>query len=197
MGITFYNKFENTIKYNLADKILEFENCLERWKKWKLSLIGKITVLKTFAIPKIVYPLTVLTNPDENTVKELKLKMFPFLWNNKPDKISRNQIIQDYKYGGLRMIDIESFIDGLKSTWVKRILYQKQSIICVLYKNMLKTFGSDAIFEGNFRHNDIDKMGIKSKFLTNVLQAWSKVNYVDTIDNLGKEYRLEQYQYKR
>ena len=187
LGITFYNDFENTTKYNIADKILEFENCLERWKKWKLSLIGKITVLKTFAIPKLVYPLTVLSNPNDEVIKQLKLKMFSFLWNGKPDKISRTQIIQDYKYGGLRMIDIDSFVDGLKSTWVKRILYQRESNISIVYKAMLKMFGSEAIFEGNFKFKDIDKMRIKSSFLTNILQAWSKVNYVDMVENLGKE----------
>jgi hypothetical protein len=48
--------------------------------------------------------------------------MFNFLWDNKPDKIKRDIIIQDYKDGGLKRIDIEKFIKSLKSSWIKRIL---------------------------------------------------------------------------
>ena len=90
----------------MKDKILEYENCLNRWKKWKLSLIGKITVLKTFAFPKLIYPLQVLANPQQCILKDINTKMFSFLWDGKPDKIKRDRIIQDYKNGGLKMIDI-------------------------------------------------------------------------------------------
>jgi len=31
------------------------KHCLFSWKKWNLSLIGKIDVLKHFAFPKIAY----------------------------------------------------------------------------------------------------------------------------------------------
>ena len=33
--------------------------------------------------------------------------MFNFLWDNKPDKIKRKTIIQDFKMGGLKMFDIQ------------------------------------------------------------------------------------------
>ena len=34
--------------------------------------MGKITVVKTFALPKLVYPLTVLKNPAVETLDEIK-----------------------------------------------------------------------------------------------------------------------------
>ena len=34
---------------NIPGKIHAFETCLNQWKRWKLSLIGKITVLNTKA----------------------------------------------------------------------------------------------------------------------------------------------------
>ena len=82
----------------------------------KLTLLGKITVIKCFAIPKLVYPLTVLNNPPQQTVQFLKNIMFNFLWDKKPDKIKRDIITQDYKDGGLKMIDIEKLIKSLKSS---------------------------------------------------------------------------------
>lgn len=50
LGITFSNN-KTMIDINLAPKISEFQRCLNCWKKWHLSLIGKITVIKTFAWP--------------------------------------------------------------------------------------------------------------------------------------------------
>ena len=83
-----------------------YRNNQDSWSKWNLTLIGKITVLKTFAVPKLIYPLTVIESPSEAILKEVETSMFKFLWNCKPDKIKRDQIIQDYNDGGLKMIDI-------------------------------------------------------------------------------------------
>ena len=38
-------------------------------------------------------------------------------------KIKKNTIIQDYRYGGLKMIDNQEFICALKSSWIKRLLH--------------------------------------------------------------------------
>ncbi len=51
LGITFSNNNADVHEYNIMQKVLEFEQCLEKWKRRKLSLIGKITVIKTFAAP--------------------------------------------------------------------------------------------------------------------------------------------------
>ena len=44
------------------------------------------------------------------------------LWNKGPDKIKRAVVIQNYQYGGLRMINVDIFIKSLKLTWLRRIL---------------------------------------------------------------------------
>ena len=46
-----------------------------------LTLMGKITVLKSFALPKLVYPLSVLPNPPEEKIKYIINKMYQFLWD--------------------------------------------------------------------------------------------------------------------
>ena len=114
LGIIFYNDKTKNLAANLNPKLDEFNNCLKSWMHRKLTLLGKITVIKCFALPKLVYPLTVLTNPSQQTIQLIKTSMFNFLWDNKPDKIRRDIIIQDYKDGGLKMIDIEKFIKSLK-----------------------------------------------------------------------------------
>ena len=57
---------------NLLPKIKEFCNCLNTWKKHKLSLIGKVMVIKTFALPKLIYPLTVLETPPIDNINIIK-----------------------------------------------------------------------------------------------------------------------------
>ena len=86
-----------------------------------MSIIGKITVIKIFALPKLIFPLTVLETPNINFINSIKNKMFEFLWEGKPDKIKRKTIIQNIENGCLKMIDIEFFINSLKASWVKRL----------------------------------------------------------------------------
>ena len=77
--------------------------------------MGKFTVVKTFALPKIIYPLTVLNNPPVDILKKIKFEIFNFIWDSKPDKIKRSVIMQDYKIGGLRLINTDYFIEALKA----------------------------------------------------------------------------------
>ena len=67
--------------------------------------MGKITVVKTFALLKLIYPLTVLNNPPVYILKKIKFEIFYFIWDSKPDKIKRSVIMQDYKNGGLSLIN--------------------------------------------------------------------------------------------
>jgi hypothetical protein len=46
---------------------------------------------------------------------------FNFVWQNKPNKIKRKTLIADYENGGLRMLDISSFVKAQKVMWVKRL----------------------------------------------------------------------------
>ena len=88
------NHIINIVKSNLLPKIEAFCNCLKQWQHRKLSLLGKITVIKSFAFPKLIYPLTVLPNPPEDQLKLINTSIFEFLWNKKPDKIKRKTIVQ-------------------------------------------------------------------------------------------------------
>jgi len=114
---------------------------MEKMETLSLSLSKrKNNCSKTFAFPKLIYPLHVLANPKQSIIQDITTKMYSYLWDGKPDKIKRDIIIQDYKNGGLKMIDIESTIARLKSTWVHRIIYNSNSVIVRLYKTNLKQF---------------------------------------------------------
>ena len=93
---------------------------LRQWRKHKLSLFGKITIIKTFALPQFVLPASLLVVPP-NTVKQIDTLFYQFLWGS-PDKIKRVKLIQPYQQGGLNMIDVKSFFTSLKAIWIERLL---------------------------------------------------------------------------
>ena len=67
--------------------------------------MGKVTVVKTFALPKLIYPLTVLNNPPVDIINKIKSEIFKFIWNSKPDKVKRFVLMQNYKNRGLRLMN--------------------------------------------------------------------------------------------
>lgn len=89
------------------------------WKYRRLTLVGKITVLKSLVASQLVYVLSPL-HTNVKIIKEVNKLFFSFLWNGKGDKIKRDIITNDYANGGLKMIDIQSFNKSLKATWRTR-----------------------------------------------------------------------------
>ena len=63
-----------------------------------------------------------LPNPSEETLKKLESDLFQFLWNKKPDKVARKQVIQTYLDGGINMLHVKSFLKSMKISWMKRLL---------------------------------------------------------------------------
>ena len=98
---------------------------LSCWKYRRLTLLGKITVLKSLVVSQLVHLLTPLKSNYSALTESNKL-LYTFLWNGKGDKIKRNVIINDYCDGGLKMIDIFSFNKSLKVTWIPTQQQQRE-----------------------------------------------------------------------
>ena len=184
--MVFYNDTLKTITCNLETKIVDFKQCLKQWQHRKLTLMGKITVVKTFAFPKLVYPLTVLKNISKEKSKEITNLMFKFIWDDKPDKIKRNVLSQDYINGGLKMLDLNKFTISLKASWIKRILdTNNKGQWKEIYLNQLKNYGKDLIFNCEINKNDISRIFSNNSFLSNILSAWCDIKQMKTrnVDN--------------
>jgi len=69
--------------------------------------MGKLTVVKTYALPKLIYPLTVLNNPNMKLIEDIQKDIFKFIWNGKPDKIKRSILYQQYEFGGLKLTNLK------------------------------------------------------------------------------------------
>ena len=94
---------------------------LNHWDKRNLTPFGKITVIKSLVLSKIVHILTALPSPSKKLINELNKIFYIFLWNDKPDKIKRSVMKLKFKEGGLGMVDVELFDKSLKLTWIRKL----------------------------------------------------------------------------
>ena len=111
------------LRSNYDEGITKIKNVIELWQFRRLTLIGKITLIKSLLVSQLVYILTPLPTSTEALQKVNKL-LFDFLWNGKGDKIKRTVIIKDYDEVSLKMIDINTFNLSLKVSWIKKYLDQ-------------------------------------------------------------------------
>ena len=68
------------------------------WSHRRLTLMGKITVIKSLLASQLVYILSPLPSND-HYIKMIQNALFTFLWNGKKDKINRSEMINDYEDG--------------------------------------------------------------------------------------------------
>ena len=175
LGIYFsYNKaLQNEQNFDRVKN--NFKIVLNIWRGRTLSLYGKTVILKTLAIPKLLYVCCMSEIPS-GFVKEIKQIICNFLWNGGVSKIKYDALIGDLGDGGLNFPDIASYIETQKIMWVKRLLeddYKQWKIIPSIYTSTIctrKTLGS------NFNVKCIPKNCIP--FYKHCLESWSKFTYV-------------------
>ena len=80
LGVWFSNDPEATATLNYNEKLDKVRNVLSCWKYRRLTLVGKITVLKSLVASQLVYVLSPL-HTNVKIIKEVNKLFFSFLWN--------------------------------------------------------------------------------------------------------------------
>ena len=190
LGITFDLSRDDWTKCNFEEKIQQFRTVLNSWVLRDLTLIGKITVIKSLALPKLVMLFQVLPSPKEDLLKEIERICFNFIWGGKKDKIKRTCMINSIESGGLNMICIRSFCHAQKITWVKKLLdIHNQSDWKKLFESKMEALGGNYIWNCT----DVELQKVKKRlntFWIHVLEAWSK--YGKTFTNEVNENNVLQ-----
>ena len=63
-----------------------------------------------------------LPDPSEHFIFELEKELYSFLWNGKQSKIKKSVVCKHYSEGGLRMLNIRTFLSSMKINWLKRLI---------------------------------------------------------------------------
>ena len=121
LGVKFCTNLEDMPEINYRNSILEIQKLFNNWKSRKLTPIGRITVIKSLALPKLNH-LFASVPCNKKILNEINKLFFVYLWNGKPDKIKRNVVTKCYLSGGLNMVNIFHFEMAQKLTWMKRLL---------------------------------------------------------------------------
>ena len=183
----------NRVKTELLnwEKIVDAVDVLiKNWKKRKLTLLGKIVIIKTLIIPKITYYSSV-KSVDSAKVKDLESSLYKFIWDDKVDKVKRKVLISSFNEGGLCMRDLESHIDMLRMTWVKRLLDERNtdSNWIILPKHYLTVQGL-SVFNMNLHYlRHLPNANTIPLFYKNILETWilSKKRLKDEINDFQNE----------
>ena len=89
LGVQFRIDLKEIAKISLKKEDQKFTARAVPMDERNLTPIGKITVIPSLMIAKIVHILIALSDPDMPEIKKLEKLFYKFLWNKKPDKIKR------------------------------------------------------------------------------------------------------------
>ena len=123
-----YFALDVRIKENINYKeiLSKIKRLLGWWKQRDLTLMGKVHLMKTYALSKLNYISSLIVVP-KWVMSEVEKITFEFLWNGK-DRIKRNVMCQDYKNGGIRMTNYRLSVKAQRMCWVRRLLYGNQDM---------------------------------------------------------------------
>jgi hypothetical protein len=102
-------------------------------------------------------------------------------------------MINDYKNGGLKMVDIASFTKSLKTAWIKKYLDDSNHGKWKdFFELELRKYGGKLVFTCNLNKLDTSKLiSVQDPFLQEILEIWSEVNFDDKIET--EQQFLEQH----
>ena len=119
LGIYIGNKVEiDQIWQELYEKT---DKKLTLWQKRDLSMSGKVLIIKTLAISKIIYNLNMQCFTDVQLEQFNKL-LYKFLWNGKQHFISKTICEENKINGGLSMPNCLTIKKCVRIQWVLRTL---------------------------------------------------------------------------
>ncbi|MGI9312710.1 MAG: reverse transcriptase domain-containing protein [Alphaproteobacteria bacterium] len=179
LGISFTHHHDDFFRLNFLPKLSRLKSTLNLWSIRDLTPIGKILIVKTFALSNFVYLFTVLPNPPQAFIDELNTCIYNFIWKGKIDKVKRSTIIANYNEGGLRMPHINSFIHSLKCSWVRRYISDVYNNWKLFFDIHLRKFGCAFLFNCNMHITDLSC--INNNFVRDICKAWSTFNFNDNV----------------
>ena len=169
LGVHFSYDREVSFQKNFYDKITEIKKQIHQWSWRGLSLFGKVSVIKSLLLPKLVYKLSILSPPSD-FISLIQTIIYKFLWKG-PDKIARRAAINSSDYGGLNITDLETSIKSLRLAWISKIFNPEPSPWKSYLRHLLKPYGGFFFFHCNYNINDYH---INSTFYLEMLQWWSE-----------------------
>ena len=155
LGVYFtYNQFLWK-KLNFEETLKSISEKLRFWNWRNLTILGRIQIVKTFAVPILMYRAGLVCMHKDITMEANKI-LFNFIWKGK-DKVKRSTLISDVEKGGLRAPHLESTIKTQRILCCKKFVNSQQSSWKTILLHYLRPVGGKLVLGCGF---DIKKLPI-------------------------------------
>ena len=154
LGIYFSCDQGQIIKHNFDERLSDIQKSINLWSFRGLSLFGKVTIIKSFLIPKLLYVSTIIETPQE-IIKQMERMIYIFLWKG-PDKVTRLSVINSLKNGGLNLTDLATQIKALRLSWIPRVLDERVGPCKSYLAFHLKKYGGTLLLKCNYDVRDLN-----------------------------------------
>ena len=173
LGVHFSLNVKVKDDLNYKEILSKIKRLLAWWKERDLTLMGKIHLLKTYALSKLNYVSSLLAIP-QWVFTEVEKITFEFLWRGK-DRIKRKIMYQDYAQGGLRMINFKLFVKTQRIMWLKRLLYGEKNIGWKMYFDFaFRSVGGRFLFLCDYESSKLHLT--VPPFYTEMVKAWQDMD---------------------
>ena len=174
---------------NYVEAIKSIQNTPSIWNVRDLSLAGRIQVFKVLGISKIIY-LSYVNNVPISIIEELKNIHIDFIWQKKKPKIKHTTLIADYCDGGYKDVDIESKIESLKLSWVKRLCDNNFHAWKIIPLALLDSCGGLAVSHSNLSAESLSYSKTMPNFYVNLVISWESFSRKFPEPNEAESYNI-------
>ena len=174
LGVFFSHNQTDADEFNFGAKIRDLEKSLQTWKRRKLTLYGKINIVKTLGLSKLIFNASVLYIP-HHYIEQINKITFNFIWDGKPAKIKRKTLIGEKKNGGLKMCDFSIMEKALKIAWINRVQNESSASWKIIPNYLLRHHGNLAFLSNCNYDTKTLKLGNLPDFYCSLLEYWQYV----------------------
>ena len=112
---------DNITDLNIEPKLIEIQKLIRIWQLRNLTIVGKITIIKSLLISKFIHILLSLPSPKETLFKRIESLFDLFLWNGSTPKFRRDIMENKVEDGGLQYPNLRHVDATMKVSWFKRL----------------------------------------------------------------------------
>jgi hypothetical protein len=102
---------------NFEKTIVSLKKCVQYWKRYNLTLTGRINVIKSLLFSQILY-LGCFIMPSCERMKKIQSILDEFALGTM--NFAKNKIYLEKEEGGLGLFNVENFLTGQQSAWIFR-----------------------------------------------------------------------------
>ena len=166
------------MKENWEGKIERLERILAMWSRHRLTMMGKVLVIKVFGLSLFIYAMKSIGLP-QTVLQRVNRMFFSFIWkrNFKEGKtferVKRKILCSEVDEGGLGMIDIHLMQDGFMIKWCLKLILEQKEKWAALPKKFFGKVGISNVFLCSTDKKEFKGLDtIKSNFWKEALVAW-------------------------